>query len=233
MIHPEHTRAAVALVVGLVLVASLPTGVATAQSDDGSDSILGDVLDVEVSGLGDTVDGFLGLVSGGIDRARGAVTGPDRSAAACREDLMAEVNQHSGAYLGELNAKTSPSSTRDVLRVRCIEDPRRPWADTESASFYVVANVSNGTYQSAEAVETTDRTVDHTVVLRRLAREQLADDLAAYRETYIEGDKTVGKAYQRRMTAKYAGSVYGTVGPLPAIPDDYQDLEDTDGGAES
>lgn len=232
MIHSERTRAGGVLLVALLVVVALPagTGLARAQADDGGDSVLGDLLDVEVSGLGDTVDGFLGLVSGGLDRARAAVGGPNRTVATCQEDLMTEVNQHNATYLQELNDKTSPSSDRDVLQVRCIEDPRRPWADSEATSFYVVANVSNGEYVSGRAVESTDREVDHTVVLTGLAREQLADDLADYRERFIAGDETVDKAYQRRMTAKYAGSVYGTLGPLPSIPEEYRDLEDTDGG---
>ena len=233
MIHSKHTRAAVVLVVGLVLVASLPAGIATAQSDDDGGSVLSDVFGVEVSGFGDTVDGFLGFASGLVDRGSAVVGGSDRSVTDCRDDLMTEVNQHNETYLTELNAKTSPSSERDVLRVRCIEDPRRPWKDSEATSFYVVGNVSNGTYESAQAVETTDRSVDETVVVTGVAREQLADDLATYRETYIEGDGTVGKGYQQRMTAKYAGNVYGTVDPLPSIPEDYQRLEDTAGGDES
>ena len=234
MIHPQHRRAVGALFVGLLLVVSLaaPVGLASAQSDDGDsdDSILGDVLDVEVSGFGDTVDGFLGLAAGMIDRGAASVGGPDRSVVDCRDDLMAEFNQHNATYIGELNAKTSPSSDRDVLRVRCIEDPRRPWADSEAASFYVVSNVSAGTYQSARAVETTDRSVDETIVLTGIARDQLVDDVAAHRETYIEGNGTVGKGYERRMTSKYAGSVSGTIGPLPSIPEEYDSLEDTDGG---
>lgn len=230
MIRSTHTRAAAVLVVGLVLVSSLPAGVATAQSDEDDGSVLSDVLDVEVSGLGDTVDGFLGVVQGLVDRGSAAISGANRSVTDCRADLMAEFNQHSDAYVSELNAATSPSSDRDVLQVRCVEDPRRPWADSEATSFYIVANVSDGSYTNASAVETTNRTVDETVVLKGIAREQLADDLATYRETYIEGNETVGKAYQQRMTAKYAGNVYGTVDPLPSIPEEYQSLEDTAGG---
>ena len=235
MRHPHYTRAVGAVVLAALVVVALPAGVgvATAQaSDDSDDSVLSDVLGVEVSGLGATVDGAVGFAWGLVDRGSAALGGANRSVATCREDLMAEVNQHNETYLGELNAQTSPSSDRDVLRVRCIEDPRRPWADTEAASFYVVANVSDGVYQNASAVATTDRTVDHTVVLKGLAREQLAEDLAAYRETYIEGDETVGVGYQQRMTAKYAGSVSGTIGPLPSIPEEYRSetLADTDGG---
>lgn len=230
MIHLHDTRAVGAVVLAALVVVMLPATAGVAAAQDSDDSVLGDLLDVEVSGLGDTVDGFLGFVTGGVDRARAAVGGPNRSVATCKEDLMAEVNQHNETYLEELNAKTSPSSDRDVLRVRCIEDPRAPWADSEAASFYVVANVSDGSYVNASAVESTDRDVDDTLVLTGLAREQLADDLADYRETYIEGNETVGKGYERRMTAKYAGSVHGTLGPLPEVPEEYDDLDDTDGG---
>lgn len=223
MIHPRFTRAVLSVVVGLLVVTALPVGVATAQSDD--DSVLDDVFGVEVSGFGDTVDGFLGLVSGMVDRGSAAISGPNRTVTDCRDDLMAEFNQHNQTYIDELNAKTSPSSDRDVLRVRCVEDPRRPWADTKAASFYVVGTVSDGSYTSARAVETTDRTVDETVVVKGLAREQLADDLADHRERFIEGDETVTRGYQRRMVAKYGGDVYGTIDQLPSIPEEYQNIE--------
>jgi hypothetical protein len=240
MIHPRHTRAVSAVVLAVLVVLSLPAGVglATAQADDSDsdDSILSDLLGSgdsgDESGVRGAVDGLLGFVSGLVDRGSATITGPDRSVDDCRADLMAEINQHNASYITELNAKTSPSSDRDVLRVRCIEDPRRPWADSEAASFYVIGNVSSGWYESARAVESTDRAVDETIVLSGLARTQLVDDLAAYREGKIEGNGTVTQAYQQRMVAKYGGHVHGTLGPLPEIPEEYDDLDDSDGGGE-
>lgn len=229
---------ALAVVLACMLVATafgaaLTVGIASAgpRTERTTTDVVADTLDVE-PGRFPSLSVATGYAAGFVDRYTGGAVGEDRSAADCRSDLMAQVNDHNGTYLDELNQRLGASTSRDVVRVRCVDDPTNPFGETEVASFYLVGtvNTSTGSYDSLRAVENTNRTTDETIVLSGLARDQLVVDLEAYRTKYAGSDKRPDPGYAERMKAKYAGAVHATFDGVPNPDERHLNTSDTTEG---
>lgn len=207
------------LIVG-ALAAPAP---AMAQSDDESDddegladAMLGTVAGVLEDPLG-AGKAFLSAADGAIDNAlyRASWGDPERTPAECADALRTEVNDHNQTYEQYINDRATASSGRNVVKVTCNLETDDD--EMESDSIYLVATVNStsGDYEGLEAVDSTDRTVDHEVRLYGLATEEMPDDLVAFREEYAAENETPGGDYKKRMTSKYAGHVYGSFEFLP------------------
>jgi hypothetical protein len=181
------------LVVALLAGAAAP---AAAEHDDGDSSTLGEVLDAPADALGYA----RGLAEGALSRASYAINGPEDDAATNRDDAIDAFNQHNTSLIQYANARNVHEG--EVARIDCtIED--------ETATAYIVAdyNSTSGEYESAKAVTSTDRTVDHTVELRGAACDNAAAEIERFDEEFASQDKDVTKRYLAQMASKYGGSV--------------------------
>lgn len=193
MTRPRYTSIALSA----LLVFALTAGAAApAAADHDNSSSLADGLQPSDDGL---LGAALGLL-GGVDRAKYAIFGPDDSAAENRDAAINEFNQHNESFVAYANNRSIHEG--DVLQIDCV-------IDGETATGYIVAtyNDSSEAYESAEAVETTDRTADHTIELRKNACDNAADELERFHADFASEDKDVTRKYMAEMASKYKGNV--------------------------
>lgn len=212
---PHHHRlATVALCIVVVLTVVAAPVAAQSDEDTGiGDAILGAAVDVAEDPTA-AAKSFAAWGRGIAANVGGSIGAPDRTAAECAGDLQTELTDHNATYEQYLNDRITASTSRDVVRIDCrVEDD----SETTTETVYIVANVTNGTYTDTRAVDTTERVVDHRIVLSGVAAEDAPDDLETFREEYASENETPPPAYKGRMKGKYMGHVEGTFGFLPAI----------------
>lgn len=115
-----------------------------------------------------------------------------------RED---SIVTYANAHLPE---NASPTDY-DVLRLD-LE------AGDEQRTVYAVSTVSDGNVTDVAVVDSTDRTVDYTLVFDEFATRELPSDVAWVYEKYVEPDEEPDAGLTARFTAKYPGHVEVTEG---------------------
>lgn len=209
-----HRVATIGLSLALVLALVAATPAAAQSEDDGlGDALLGAAVDV-VEDPTEAAASFAAWGEGIVANVGGSIGDPDRTAGECADDLQAEINDHNATYEQYVNDRLSASTDRDVLRIDCQVEQDD---ETTTETVYVVANVTDDGYTNARAVETTERVVDHRIVLTGIAAEDAPDDLATFREKYAAEDETPPASFKGRLKGKYLGHVEGTFGFLPDI----------------
>jgi hypothetical protein len=216
-------RVTVAIVVVVAAIgAGVGVGPVAGQQPEPGSSVLDDVFGTDESdnssgglfGVVASESEFLpAYVSGVTERVAASAPGRERTAEECATDLQAEVNEHSAAYTRYINDRVLPEKKYDVIEVRCTHSASM-FASGGSETIYLTATVAiqnqSIVYRNLTAVDSTSRAVDHTIVLSGVATEQMPDDLAEYRETYVAENETPDDGYVRRIGAKYKGHVAGT-----------------------
>jgi len=192
-----------ALVLVMGLAVALATGGAVAQSS----SPVNDVLADDEEGIG--LDVVRALVSGLQDRLPAVVdVAPvfgeeDRpTATESADNAQAALNNRSGAFEDYINSRSTATTGYDVLKMTFK-------TDSETATRYLTADVSNGNYSSLSMDDSTSRTVDEECTLSGQAARNAGDEIRTFDEEFVKPDADVIRAYLAERAGKYGG-----IGPL-------------------
>jgi SAM-dependent methyltransferase len=109
---------------------------------------------------------------------------------------------HADAIQAWVNARTTATTDADVLALDLDAD-----GDGDAVTVYLVADVNGSDYANASLVEATDRTPDHECTLEEEAAANADEELATFRERFVDESRDVSVAYQDRLAAQYAGQV--------------------------
>lgn len=195
MTRPRLTTTAVAafLVVALVAGAAVP---ATATHDDDESTTLGEALEPASNTLG-YVEGFIG---GTLSRASYVVSGPEENATTNRDAAVDAFNQHNESFVDYANNRSIHQG--EVVQVDCT-------VEGETATAFIVADYNNSTsqYDSATAVTSTDRAVDHEVVLEESACDNAAAEIETFHDDFASENRDITRKYAAEMASKYRGDV--------------------------
>lgn len=212
--------------VALLLVASV-TGVTFAASQpaaaDQHTTVLGEVLDGpddNESTTEWTVDGLSvawAAAGGAQDRAVWAISqnapdfvaerfgAQDQLASAEAESVTTYWNEHNQTLMTWSNDRGTFSENRTI---------EMTWhLNGETATRYVLVNVSDGNVTRAHMVESTSRSVTDSTDLCRFAAEQSQEELQTFVTDYAEPNKDVDTAYLARLKGKYGDDVSTTLYP--------------------
>ena len=189
------------LIVGLVGAAAAPVA---ATHNGGDDSGLSDALtpadDGGISGIPDTVRGLASGVYARASYAVSSIGGDTPAAEESRDDAVATFNQYNDTFVQYLNNRTVHNG--EVVEVTFVQGD-------EEATAYIVGTYNDSTeqYESAEAVTTTDRTVDHEIELRGMAADRADEELERFHDEFAEPDEDITAKYASEMAAKYKGKI--------------------------
>lgn len=201
-----QTRTASLLVAALTVTAMVGMAMpAVAQSD----SVLSDFEDDEDEGWLST-DTLISGVAGAADRVAYWASSasplrdepdPTEQARADRAALQDVYNSHSNSIEGYVNARFS--GTHSEYNVIKITHER----DGEQATQYLVADVENSSFTNSTMTNSTDRSVDQTVVLGDYASAEAGSELEQFHEEYVTAGEDVDQAYMANLASKYKGHV--------------------------
>jgi hypothetical protein len=197
---------AVATLVVLALLAGAAAPAAanhdTTDEDAGiADSLFG-TSDSDDGGLVDsaiqTAGAAFGVVSGQADRALYASPfGPEPDSAETNaEDTMQAFNDHSGDFVTYANDRNV--SGGEVVQITFDQ------ADASETIYLVAAyNETSDSYESAEMVNTTDRSVDETVTVSGMAADNAASEIEAFQSEFVEDNEDVTTSWLASKWAAY------------------------------
>lgn len=184
------------LVVTLIGATAAPAG--AAHENDDVNTGLGDALSPDNDSR---TAALLGAAEGSADRAFHGVSsllGDAPSANDSATDAVAAFNDHSETFVEYANARNI--SEGEVLAIEFQQD-----GTTETV--YIVANYSDGAYQSAEAVHDTDREVNHEVTLEGMAAAKAAEEIDRFYDEFAAPGEDPTRRYTSELATKYAGKV--------------------------
>ena len=218
MTRHAHQRLLVVLVTVLLVGATVAPPV-LAQSDSDTDDgpisdIFGTAESVVSDGPRDAVSSALAGARGIFDRTTARLTQSDTPAATCAESIRTEVTDHNASYAGYLSNHTNASTSRDVVAISCHTDPLI--GDAANETIYIVADVNGTDYTDVRAVTDKNRTVDEHLHLSGSATTTMPAEMESYRTRFVANGTTPDAEYRRYAIGKFAGTVYGTPGALPA-----------------
>lgn len=183
---------AVVLTVGFTASMAAP---AAAEHNGGEDNGLADALEPDEDSL---LGSALGLL-GATDRVKYRLFGPEDTAEENRDAAIDAFNQHNASFVEYANDRDIHEG--EVVQIDCV-------IEGETATGYIVStyNDSQGNYTSAEAVTSTDRSVDHTVTLERNACDNAASEIEYFHDEFASQDRAPTRKYMSTMASKYAGN---------------------------
>jgi hypothetical protein len=208
MTRPRTTLLIATLaVLALLAGAAIPAAASHDTTDSDADSSVTDALfgtsDSDDDGLvGDitrTVGGGLGVASGTLDRVAYQYSpfGPEPdSAEQNAEETMQAFNERSESFVTYANDRNV--SGGEVVQITFDQ------ADAEE-TIYLVAeyNQTSDAYESAEMVNTTDRTVDETVTVSGMAADNAAAEIEAFHSEFVEPNDDVTTSWLAKQWAAY------------------------------
>lgn len=194
------TRTTISIVLACLLTLAMTTAFAApaaAEHDGGESGGVSDMLTPSDDGILATV---FGSVAGLTDRALYKINGPDDTATENRDQAVQTFNQYNDSFVAYANNRSIHED--DVVQVDCV-------IEGETATAYIVAdyNDSLGKYESAKAVTSTSRTVDHTVTLEANACDNAAEEIETFHDKFASTDKDVTRKYLAEMASKYGSNV--------------------------
>lgn len=194
MARPRYTSIALSAVLVFALTAG---ATAPAAADHDNSSSVSDALQPSDDGI---VAAVLGTIGGATDRASYVVFGPEDDAAENRDAAIQTFNQYNESYISFANNRSIHEG--EVVQVDCV-------IDGETATGYIVSNYNDSSeaYESAKAVKSTDRSVDHQITLRKNACDNAADELEYFYDEFASQDKDVTRRYMAEMAGKYRGNI--------------------------
>jgi len=194
-----HTRhATVAAVAVLLLGTVVVPGAVGAQTDES------DAADELFADEGSLLEYARGLAAGLQERVTAIVSGtlgdqPDGDTLA--DEATTAFNERAGDFQAYANQHTNASTDYDVIAVEFHQDD-------DTATRYVVATVSNSSYEDVAMMSSTNRSVDQTCTLRESAARNAADEIATFHTRFVTSGQGMTTKYMSRMAAKY-GSPFG------------------------
>ncbi|MFD1527597.1 MULTISPECIES: hypothetical protein [Halolamina] len=199
------TRSASLLLAAVLTIGVVGAAPATVAAQDDS-GVLGDFLDDTDE---DGID-WSAAAMATLDKTRWwasnfdplSDTDEDREKAlADRADLQQAFNTHNESIEDYTNARFGGNeSAWNVIETTHVRDDG-------NATQYLVADVSNDSFQNARMVNTTDLPVDKSVTLSGYASDAAHDELDLFVEESVAEDRDVTVAYTTRLAAEYSGYV--------------------------
>lgn len=188
---------AVLLTVGFTAATVAP---AAATHNGGEESGITDAFTASDGGPLDALQGSISGLTARFSYWAGGLTGERPAAAESRDEAIQTFNQYNDSYVRYLNARDVHNG--DVVEIRFKQND-------EVATAYIVAefNETSGDYESAQAVNSTSRAVDHKVTLRGMAADNAADELERFHDEFASENRDVTTKYISEMASKYKGKV--------------------------
>lgn len=123
--------------------------------------------------------------------------GETQAADDSRDDAIQTFNQYNTTFVDYLNARGIHDG--EVVKVTFVQNGER------STAFIVADyNTTSEEYDSAEAVKSTDRSVDHKIRLQGMAADNADDELERFHDDFAEPDTDITTKYASEMASKYA-----------------------------
>ncbi len=206
------TRIIASVALATMLLLAGMTGAVVAQEDEEDslfEQLTGTDTDDEVT-LGARIDATNAALAGYQDRASytastmsAKVTGEKTNADFAEQyaqDTKATFNINNATLEDYVNQRVSVNvSEWDVIAIEHR-------VGDASSTVYLTASKNSGSFDNATMVNTTDRTVDHTLVLEENAAESADEELAYFVENYAADGKDIDRALITRMQA-YADQI--------------------------
>ncbi|WP_373190031.1 hypothetical protein [Halolamina sp.] len=167
------------------------------ETDD--DATLGERIDATTAALASYQDRAAYSVSTTREKLSGDVTDADL-AARYAESTKSTFNQNNATLEDYVNARVNANvSDWDTIAVehRVGEEP---------TIVYLLSENSSGEFADSRMVNTTNRTVDHTLVLEDNAAESADEELSYFVEDYAADKKDIDRSLITRMQA-YADQI--------------------------
>ncbi len=199
------TRPASVLLVALLTTAAVGGAPAAVAAQDGG-GVLGDFLDEDDEDGVDWSAAAMATLNKNIWWASNfdplSDADEDREKAlADRADLQQAFNSHNESIEDYTNARFGGNeSAWNVIEITHERDDG-------NATQYLVADVTNDSFQNARMVNTTDRPVDQSVTLSGYASDAAHDELDHFVEEFVAEDRDVTVAYTTRLATEYSGFV--------------------------
>ena len=211
------------VLLGMLVVLAAASGAAIAQSgetDSGSDpfgiintssdTAFGDGDgDLELSDLRtisptSVYSGYKTRFGHTVDSALGSYWGEDPSADAVAENTSAFVNNNNESIRTYINANAhNDTNLSEYNVIKVIGEDERG----NTATRYVVGDVSNGNLTSLRVVNSTPRTVDLTVMIDPALTEQLPTEIRDLHSEFVAADQQLTKKEVQRLGFAYKGQI--------------------------
>lgn len=190
------------LVAVIVLSATVP--VTAAADSDPPDDLFG--ADSEtVPGIGVSTESVPAFVEGLLARFDAAdipflENESDETAADAAQNVQTAFNGNASSFQEYVNNRTSASTDYDVIALEYV-------IGDETATMYLVANVSDGDYQDMSIVDSTDRTADETCTFEDRAARQADAELERFHDETVVNGEAISQARVARLAGEYGGSI--------------------------
>lgn len=192
----QPTAVLIALLLAATLVgAAVAPATASHAADEGGG--LSDALSADDGGY---LSAAANWASGFTSRVSHAISGPEHTATESRDAMVEAFNEHNDSLVSYANDRGIHEE--EVARVDCT-------LEGETATAYIVAdyNSTAGQYDSAQAVTSTDRSVDHDIVLSSNACDNAADEIETFHEEFAATGDDVSAAYLSRVGGEYGDNI--------------------------
>lgn len=201
----------IALAALLLVGAAAPAVAAQESSEDEDDGILPSLEEIE-----GYLDGALDRFSNGVQNDRVMKTlglaEDETTASDSADELDTFVDDHEPAitaYANDHVADEVDLRQSDVVQVHLQ-------SSNEQRTVFVTASVAdNGSVESIDVVNQTDRSADLTLTLDEYATRELPDELEDANEAYLEPDREP-TALRSSLLTEYSGHVTIEEGDQPA-----------------
>lgn len=193
----QPTAVLIALLLAAALVGAAVAPAAATHDGADEDGGLSDALSADDGGY---LSAAANWASGFTARVSHAISGPEHTATESRDAMVEAFNEHNDSLVADANDRDVHEG--DVARVDCT-------LEGETATAYIVAdyNSSTGQYDSAQAVTSTERSVDHDIVLSSNACDNAADEIETFHDTFAATGDDVSAAYLSRVGGEYGDNI--------------------------
>jgi len=201
MLRTTRFQTVVSIVFAALLVSSAVASPALAAEDDDGffDGLVDDDSDVSLT---EKAGMYVTSATSWATRKRASVFSDSGNATRYADDFESEFDANNETIESYSSARLDATSDYDVFRVEFHD------RDDNTVSRYVVADVSNGSWENARVVnqsefDSLNRTQDHYVSLDWYQSKHAADELDAFVGDYATEDKDLTASYRAKMLAQY------------------------------
>jgi len=159
--------------------------------------------DSPVSGVMDSGNTMFAAISGSVGRIKHSVFGSEnpRTPTESATEVTDYFNNNSADFVAYANENVEDSTDKTAYDVIEITFEK----NSDSAVRYLVADVVDGTYDTASMVESTSRSVDHTITISN--NNGMVDDMPELVEEFhtehVQSDGDVPRSWAAKKAARY------------------------------
>lgn len=201
------TQRTLAVILAVLVAMTLVPAPAAAGHAAGDDSFLDDFVDSDGETVVEEALRIAASAPGKVAKLQSRLFDrDDGDASEHAADFQTEFNTHNESTTAWVNDHVDADSDRDVFELVFAD------RDGNSATVYLVADVTDGDYANARVVdqETFDglnRTVDHTVEADWFLSRHAASEFETFHSDFVDEDENLTRTYKAKMVSKYGDSV--------------------------